>query len=209
MPKKKRKRGSQPSDCSGSGTASVNKRGGGAGGSSHLSEDMAIIDFPHARLRRVMLEEDASGALVRGVKKEALLAMNLTVNYFLKDLVVQVAQEAMKNQSSASSVKLKTEDLQTVIGANKNFNYLTTIFSKATDGNAEVKVVEEIKSMAKRNEKVDKLKQSDILQPTSMLQLAAEAGEHSWSVLGAKESQVEGEVMNFDEEEGTSSDDDW
>jgi hypothetical protein len=42
-----------------------------------------------------------------------------------------------------------------------------------------------------------------------MLQLAAEAGEHSWSVLGAKESQVEGEVMNFDEEEGTSSDDDW
>jgi hypothetical protein len=156
-----------------------------------------------------MLEEDASGALVRGVKKEALLAMNLTVNYFLKDLVVQVAQEAMKNQSSASSVKLKTEDLQTVIGANKNFNYLTTIFSKATDGNAEVKVVEEIKSRAKRNEKVDKLKQSDILQPTSMLQLAAEAGEHSWSVLGAKESQVEGEVMNFDEEEGTSSDDDW
>ena len=101
MPKKKRKRESQPSDCSGSGTASVNKRGDGAGGSSHLSEDMAIIDFPHARLRRVMLEEDASGALVRGVKKEALLAMNLTVNYFLKDLVVQVAQEAMKNQSSA------------------------------------------------------------------------------------------------------------
>ena len=198
MPKKKRKRGGQPPDRHLGDRVTMEK-------TEFLSEEMGVTDFSQARLKRIMLAEDASSNKLRGVKKEALSAMNLMVNYFLKDLVVQVARQAMKGKKVTKALKLKTGDLQAVIGNDENFKYLETIFTNANDSKTVAKIVEE--GTAKRRRKVERVKQSDILQPETILQLAATAGESSWSV--KRSSQIEGEVMIFDDEGDSGSDDDW
>ena len=65
MPKKKRKRGGQPPDRHLGDRVTMGK-------TEFLSEEMGVTDFSQARLKRIMLAEDASGKKLRGVKKEAL-----------------------------------------------------------------------------------------------------------------------------------------